>query len=55
MVLETPQYPSHVGGNHPRLCTKEKHLLDNVFEENMDTYGLAPSLIRILYITLQTA
>ena len=22
LVLETPQDPSHAGGNHPRLCTK---------------------------------
>ena len=25
LILETPQDPSHVGGNHPRICTKEQH------------------------------
>ena len=25
MVMETPQEPSHVGVNHPRLFTKDKH------------------------------
>ena len=50
LFLEASQDLSHAGGNHPRLCTKEQHRLDDVLRENPDTRGLAPSLISILDI-----
>ena len=33
LVLETPQYLSHEGGNHPCLYIKEQHLLYGGFKE----------------------
>ena len=40
LVLEKHQDPYHMGGNHPRLCTKEQHQLDGGFRENPETRGV---------------
>ena len=31
--IGNPQYPSHAGGDHPCLCTKNQNRLNNGFEE----------------------
>ena len=43
-----------MGGNHPRLRTKEQHQMDDGFKKNPYTHGLNLYLLMILVILLQT-